>query len=347
MTNAPRQRRPTIADVARRAGVSTASVSYVMNGLPGVGDQTRSRVLEVAREMGWTPSGTARALTRARANAIGLVLARDPEELESDPFTVRFLSGIERTLAADECALVLQMAAPTGSEINLEPYHRLLDSGRVDGFLLADPLHDDPRFAILAEAATPVVVVGDTGGQSPFPVLETNHLEGMAMIVEHLLSLGHERLGFVGASEVYEHVHTRRDVWEATIRAAGHEPGPVAYATPADPAGTAATLAVLEDPTVTAITYTTDMLAVAGMTTAREAGRNVPDAVSMTGFDDSQFAATFGLTSVRVDYRELGAGATAHLLALIAGDEPPEFTPTRPELHLRASSAPPAVARLS
>src|ERR1700742_2759858 len=93
------RRRPTIADVARRAGVSAAAVSFAVNDRPGVSPQTRERILAAARELGWRPSASARALTEARSRAIGLILERDPAQLELDSFFVRFLSGIEQTLA--------------------------------------------------------------------------------------------------------------------------------------------------------------------------------------------------------------------------------------------------------
>jgi LacI family repressor for deo operon, udp, cdd, tsx, nupC, and nupG len=341
MPGRARGTRPTIADVARRAGVSTAAVSYVMNGLPGVGEATRERILEIATEMGWRPSGPARALTRARAGAVGLVLARDPGDLELDPFSVRFLGGVERALADHDCALVLQMIAPREPELDLVPYSRLMETGRVDGFLITDPRHDDPRIALLADSALPAVVVGHPGGPCPLPVLETDHLAGMAQATELLLSLGHRRIAFVGAAESYEHVRARREVWSATLGRAGVQPGPTAYADRADPTGAGATTAVLEDPAeVTAIAYTTDLLAIAGIVRARELGRSVPGSLSVTGFDDSPLAAPAGLTTVRIDYRGLGEAAAAHLMALIAGEPPQPFEPAPAALQLRASAGP-------
>src|SRR5918999_2635257 len=78
----PRRSRPTIADVAARVGVSRAAVSFAVNGRPGVGDDTRARILRAAEELGWRPSGPARALTHARSDAVGLVLVRQPHRLE-------------------------------------------------------------------------------------------------------------------------------------------------------------------------------------------------------------------------------------------------------------------------
>src|SRR5688572_16562941 len=86
-----RSSRPTISDVARRVGVSRAAVSFAVNGRPGVGDETRTRILRAAEELGWRPSSPARALTRARAGTVGLVLARESDQLEVDAFFIRFL----------------------------------------------------------------------------------------------------------------------------------------------------------------------------------------------------------------------------------------------------------------
>src|SRR5215218_3451403 len=141
----PRRARPTIADVAERVGVSEAAVSFAVNGRPGVGDETRARILRAAEELDWRPSGPARALTQARAGAVGLVLVRESDHLELDDFFVRFLAGVERTLAAHDYALLLQVVTPDPRR-SLDAYRRLVTSGRIDGILLTDVVLDDPRF---------------------------------------------------------------------------------------------------------------------------------------------------------------------------------------------------------
>jgi DNA-binding LacI/PurR family transcriptional regulator len=320
-------RRPTIDDVAARAGVSSAAVSFAVNGRPGVGEDTRQRILAVAEELGWQPSASARALTEARARAVGLLLARGLDQLEVDPFFVRFLAGIERTLARSDHDLVLRVA----EQIDAGAYGQLAASGRVDGFLLCDVEVDDRRFEVLAEAGVPAVVAGHPVSPCPFPWVETAHADGMRLVAEHLLELGHRRIGFVGGSADYEHVQARLGVWRDTLAAAGVEPGPVAH-TPGE----------LFDGQVTAIVHTSDGLAAACLAAARERGTAVPGDISITGFDDSQLAALAAppVTSVRVDYAGFGEGAAAALLAAIAGETLPEFTAAPPELVIRASTAP-------
>src|SRR3954468_16486681 len=126
----PQRRRPTIADVARRAGVSAAAVSFAVNDRPGVSSVTRARILAAARDLGWQPSASARALTQARTRAIGLVLARSAAQLEGDTFFVRFLAGIEQVLTAADYALLLQVV-PGEASAALPAYQRLAAAGRV------------------------------------------------------------------------------------------------------------------------------------------------------------------------------------------------------------------------
>lgn len=334
-----RRRRPTIADVARRAGVSPAAVSFAVNGRPGVGEQTRARILETAKELGWHPSASARALTEARARTIGLVLARQTEELEADSFFVRFLAGIERTLAAADYALLLHLVPLAGSEKTLGAYERLAAGGRVDGFLLTDPELGDPRLHLLQAAGLPVVVAGRLEPDSPFPWVETDHDTGMIEAVEHLVSLGHERIGFLGGGKTYEHVQRRLWRWREALRAAGLPSGPVVHA---GGDSNAAAGRVLEDGP-TAVTCTSDTLALALVAAARGRGLAVPEDLSVIGFDDSVLAALSSpaLTSVRVDYAEFGAAAAAALLARIDGEEPLAYEPSRPVLEVRASTGKP------
>jgi DNA-binding LacI/PurR family transcriptional regulator len=335
------RRRPTIADVARRAGVSSAAVSFAINDRPGVSPETRERILEVARELGWRPSASARALTEARTRAIGFVLARDPAQIELDSFFVRFLSGLERTLAPADYALLLQLV-PAGP--SLGAYERLAFAGRVDGFLLADVEVDDPRFALLQDAGLPVVLAGHPAGECPFPWVETRHAEGMTAAVEHLRGLGHERINFLGGSRDQEHVQARLEHWQA---AAGDAAGLVVHVHDGAAAEAAREVlglaggpdAEIEPPT--AVVCTSDPLALTVVGVARDNGMSVPGDVSVAGFDDSPLAALASpaLTSVRVDYAEFGAAAAEALLAGINGAAPPAYSPSAPELVARASTA--------
>jgi len=304
-----------------------------------VSPETRERILVAARELGWRPSASARALTEARTRAIGLVLARDAEQLELDAFFVRFLAGIERALTEADYALLLQLV-PGGASAALPAYERLAAAGRVDGFLLTDVEVDDPRFALLAASGVPVVLAGRPAGACPFAWLETRHEEGMRGPVEHLASLGHERVAFFGGRADFEHVQVRRERWSEAIEAAGVEEGLIVHADDSEAADAADVLLSAEP---TAVVCASDVLALAVVVAARARGLDVPGDVSVTGFDDSPLAALAspGLTSVRVDYGELGEAAAGTLLAAIGVRAAPDFRPSAPELVVRASTGAP------
>jgi DNA-binding LacI/PurR family transcriptional regulator len=332
-TSEPPRRRPTIADVARRAGVSAAAVSFAVNDRPGVSPSTRARILAAARELGWQPSASARALTEARTRAVGLVLARSPAQLEGDSFFLRFLSGIEATLTAADYALLLQIVPEPAAAVPV--YERLAAAGRVDGFLLTDVEGDDPRFAVLAPL--PVVLAGRPAGAAPYPWLETRHDEGIAPAVTHLIELGHERIAFFAGRPDLEHQRLREAAWRHALAAAGLQEGPLEHVVH-DQHAAAVTL-LRQEPT--AVVCSSDALALAVCAAARSLGIDVPGDVSVVGFDDSVLAAhaTPALTSVRVDYAEFGAAAAAALLAAIAGEAAPDYSPSVPELVVRGSTA--------
>lgn len=334
------RRRPTIVDVARRAGVSPALVSFAVNDRPGVADHTRARILEAARELGWRPSASARALTEARTRTIGLVLVRPADQLELDSFFVRFVSGVQRILTREDYALLLQLVAAEDPGGALTAYERLASAGRVDGFLLTDPQTDDPRLPLIEATGLPAVIAGRPVGEARFPWLETDHDGGITAAVEHLITLGHERIAFLGGPEAYGHNQRRLARWREALAQAGLVPASVASAGGGDVgAGAAAVL----DADPTGVVCATDTLAMAVVAAARERGMAVPRDLSVTGFDDSLLAALSSpaLTSVRVDYSEFGAAATAALLAAIKGSPAPPYTPSAPELEVRASTAAP------
>jgi DNA-binding LacI/PurR family transcriptional regulator len=333
----PPRRRPTIADVARRAGVSAAAVSFAVNDRPGVSPGTRARILAAARELGWQPSASARALTEARTRAVGLVLARSADQLEGDSFFVRFLSGIEAALTAAGYALLLQVV-PGDAASALPAYERLAAAGRVDGFLLTDVEAVDSRFEVLAASGIPVVLAGRPAGGAPFPWLETRHDEGIAPAVAHLVELGHERIAFFSGRPDFEHQRLRVAAWRSALVNAGLPAGPVEHVVH-DQHAAAVTL-LRQEPT--AVVCSSDALALAVCGAARELGLSVPGDVSVVGFDDSILAAfaTPALTSVRVDYAEFGAAAASALLAAIAGEPAPDYAPSLPELVVRDSTGP-------
>lgn len=332
---------PTIADVARLAGVSKGAVSLALNDKPGVSDETRQRIKLAAASLNWRPSIHARAMLRSRAFAVGLILARDPRQLAVDPFFAGFLGGVETVLAGSGSVLVLQVVGED-AEVEAECYRRLVTERRIDGAFLLDIRADDQRPALLGELGLATVAVGpataDFGGLSAVGVRDG---DGIAAAVDHLVRLGHQKIAFVEGAPAYAHSASRLEAWRATMAVNGlpavlHDAGHFT-----GDGGAAATRRLLvHEPT--AIVYASDLMAIAGMSVAREAGLSLPGDLSITGFDDNPEAAHLHppLTTVRQDPVSIGASAAELLLAQIDGNETRPETPS-PQLIVRASTAPP------
>ena len=316
-------------------------MSFALNGRPGVALHTRERILASARTLGWTPSAPARALSRSRASAVGLVLSRPAELLGADPFFGLFIAGVEVVLAARGFALVLQVVGEGAAEAN--SYRRLFQEGRVDGVFLLDLHRDDPRFDLLVELGLPAVAVGRPAGTCPFAWVAPDDRIGPRAAVEHLVGLGHRRIAHVAGSPGYVHSVARERAWREALEDAGVEPGPVVVADFTGPRGAAATrelLALAHPPT--AVVYANDLMAIAGLGVALETGRRVPADLSIVGYGDTVLAAHVvpALTSVREDVLGWGRAAAETLLALLGDRSPPPVALDLPALVVRASTGP-------
>ena len=333
--------RPTINDVARAAGVSKGAVSFAFNNRPGLAPETRDRILETARAMGWTPSWRARALSSRRAFAVGLVIARPPETLRADPFFPSFIAGVEAVLAENGYALLLQLVS--GEPSGHASYRRLAEEGRVDGVLLTDLHVDDRRPALLAEIGLLAVIVGPHPRNDYWPSVDVDDAPAVRAVVAHLVDLGHTRIAHVGGPDVLVHGRSRREAWSAALAAAGLPQGPSVEADFSAEAGAAATrelLALSEPPT--AIVYANDLMAMAGLAAAVRLGVTVPDQLSIAGFDDTELSAHLQppLTTVTSDVIGWGRAAATRLLELIDGRDPVEVDLCPPRLVVRGSTGP-------
>ncbi|WP_020573598.1 LacI family DNA-binding transcriptional regulator [Actinopolymorpha alba] len=341
-------RRPTIADVARHAGVSKGAVSFALNGRPGVAPATRERILAAAAELGWRPNARARSLSVSRAFALGLVLARDPVLLGSDPFFPSFIAGVETVLAERGHALVLQVVAAGAAEEN--GYRRLAEDARVDGVILSDLRRHDPRVPLVEDLGLPAVTLNRPDVPSPFPAVCLDHRPGILAAVEHLVGLGHTDIAHVAGPDDFLHGHERKQAFLDALDAAGLPAGRVEDADFTAAGGTAATRRLLCQPSrPTAIVYANDLMAIAGISAAQDLGLQVPGDLSVTGYDDTELAAHIhpALTTVRTNVFGWGQVAARALLSLIDGEavgdvklEPAQLVARRSTAQHRVQSSP-------
>jgi DNA-binding LacI/PurR family transcriptional regulator len=334
--------RPTIADVARKAGVSKGLVSFALNDRPGVSAETRERILAIAGELGWEPSLRARSLSTQRAYALGLVIARDPSIIAADPFFPSLIAGIEQALAPAGQALVL--CAVAGEKEEVDSYRRLAADGRVDGVILTDLRRDDPRIALVVELGLAAVTLGRPDSPSPFPAVVVDDGQGIRDAVEHLVALGHTRIAHVAGPASMLHGRRRRDSFVAAVAAATPDADPsLVIETDFSAAdGVRATEELLTLPNrPSAIVYSNDVMAIAGMGVAARAGLRLPEDLSITGFDGTDMGGYVNppLTTVSTTAQEWGRVATSTLLEVINGGTVTDVELPPAQLTIRGSSS--------
>ncbi|WP_033819626.1 LacI family DNA-binding transcriptional regulator [Kitasatospora sp. MBT63] len=339
--------RPTIADIAQRAGVSKGAVSFALNGRPGVSESTRQRILRVAQEMNWRPHSAARALGGARAGAVGLVLARPARTIGVEPFFAQLLSGLQAGLSAHAVALQLMVVEDTAAET--EVYRRWASEHRVDGFILVDLQQRDPRIGVLEELGLPTVVLGGPGHHGQLPSVWADDREAMLSIVDYLAALGHRRIAHLAGLPAFQHTQRRIRALRDASRRLGLEEAVSVPTDFSDAEGAAATRTLLARAArPTAIVYDSDVMAVAGLGVAAEMGVSVPGELSVVSFDDSVLARIVhpALTALSRDTFALGEQVAGALLAAVADPSSArDIRTATPRLTVRESTAPPGLGR--
>ncbi len=337
-------KRPTIADIARRAGVTKAAVSFALNGQPGVSAATRERILAIAQEMGFQPNSAARALSDGRAGAFGLVVDRPARTLGVEPFFQQLISGIQAELAAARQPLLFTVAEDQAAEIAM--YRSWWAQRRVDGVFLVDLQINDQRIAVLEELHMPAVVIGTPAGAGSLPAVWQDDAAAARSVVAYLAGLGHRRIARVTGIPRFWHTKIRTDAFIEAAEAAGVEPVCVA-ADYTGSQGAAATRGLLEqDEPPTAILYDNDLMAISGLATAQSMGVEVPAALSVVAWDDSTLCELVHppLTALSRDIAAYGALAARTLVQAVNGAEVGHAEVPRSRLTVRSSTAPPAGA---
>lgn len=328
-------------DIARRAGVSKGAVSMALNGLPGVSEETRGRILQVAKELDWHPNNAARALSAARADAIGLVFARPARTLGVEPFFFQLISGLQAELSARRIALVLQVVSDHDAEMAV--HRQWWSERRVDGVFLIDLRVRDPRVALLEELGLPALVIGGPGHHGGLPSVWADDARAMTSIVEHLVGLGHRRIARVAGLPDLLHTQRRTDAFVAATTGLDASTVTTDYSGEQGAAATRELLGSAAPPT--AIVYDNDVMAVAGVAVAAELGVPVPGRLSIVAWDDSPLCQLLHpqLTALTRDTFAFGSRAAMALLEVLDGAEATDQEDHVPILVPRESTtAPPA-----
>jgi DNA-binding LacI/PurR family transcriptional regulator len=329
---------PTMQQVAKRAGVSTALVSLVMRGEPNVSDKRRSLVLQAADDLGYRPNVLARNLASRRTHTFGAVV----NDLHN-PFFAEIVDGIQDAATANSYRLLIGNGQHSrrGEADAIETFLQF----RVDGLIIAGPVVTVREMEKVAQS-TAVVAIGRTASSRKIDTVNNDDAVGARLVVEHLAGLGHRRIGHIGGGSGAGSAG-RKHGYEATMREFGLESN-VAVATGdfSESGGYRAADELLKrDPPPTAIFAANDLSAAGALDRIEEAGLRVPDDVSIVGYDNTGLAAMrrMSLTTINQPRADLGRIATALLFErLDNGRTAAVHHVVAPSLVVRRTSGPPA-----
>ncbi|TDV57478.1 LacI family DNA-binding transcriptional regulator [Actinophytocola oryzae] len=329
----------SLRDVAARAGVSFQTAGKVLNGRSGVvSASTRERILKAAADLGYVPNAMARGLVRQSSVTVGVV-ADDFADLAVSQFV---LAAQRAAASRGHAALISSVHAGVDAATAV----RKLLEYRVDGILVAAPtLEDDPVLGEVLRGRLPVVSFNRVHGGG-IPTIGSDHAVTGTLAAEHLLGLGHRRIGTITGPQSRQVVGTRTRGFRAVLDAAD-VPLPDQRVVEADwtyEGGWSATHRLLDaDPSVTAVFVHNDTMAVGVLKALHERGLDLPAECSVVGCDDLSFAGYLvpPLTTVRIPFQETGERAAQLLVDRIGGKAIPSRNLLPVELVVRESTSPP------
>jgi len=328
-------------DVAKLAGVSRTTVSFVLNDVPGVkiSEETRKRVFAAARQLNYYPTAAARSLASGKTHRIALILGEGRDRLAADAFLPTFLQGVTASVHRRGYLLMLQLAEDVPSH---EAYARLIREQQVDGLILSGPRSDDPLLPQLAKERYPLILHGRLE-DSDLPCVDVDNHAGAYQVVNHLVALGHRRIAFISNAPLF--YSGTEDRYEGYSHALEEhdlplEPDLIRSAAFLPESGMAAMEELLALPQrPTAVFAASDVVAMGALRAIHAAGLRVPEEMAVVGFDDIFLAAHANppLTTVRVPAYGLGWTSAEILITLIEGNEDVSSVSLETELVIRES----------
>ena len=331
---------PTLEDVARVSGVSTATVSRCLNTPSRVNETTRARVLRAVNDLGYSPNFGARALAAKRTNTFGAIIPT----MENAIFA-RALQAFQEELRQSGVTMLVASSSYK-PELEAEQIRSLVARG-ADGLLLIGHQRDPSLYEFLEKQGVPALVAWVHDPSVDRLSIGFDNRAAMAEMVREVIGMGHRRLAMISAETAHnerarERISGARDILgEADLDGSAL---PVIETGNRIEGGAAAFERLMKaTPPPTAILCGNDVLAIGALAKAREIGLKVPEDVSITGFDDLEIAQFQSppLTTVRAPHQEMGREAARMLVAMVAGEDPAPRAPLATEIKMRGTLAPP------
>jgi len=342
MSEQPAKQRPvTLLNVARLAGVSTATVSRALEKPQSVAKATRARVMEAVAACGYTPNIVARNLRKQETRLITILLAD-----VTNPFFNEIVRGIEQVARENGYSVLLADSENDPGQENA--YGRLLATKRTDGMILLNGrMPSGLQLPSEKSVDFPIVVACEYLSNVDLPTVQIDNIAAAKQATEHLLKLGHRRIGFITGPVWNVLSRDRLHGYRDAILEGGQafDQSLIVNGDFSIRSGIAATESLLNLPSPpTAIFASNDEMAFGAIRAVRDAGLRVPGDMSVVGFDDIRFAAFFDppLTTIRQPGQEIGRWAMAHLIKILGGEQVADRRVSLPtELIVRGSTAPP------
>jgi LacI family transcriptional regulator len=335
----------SIRELARRCGVSVATVSRVFNTPEVVSQHTRQQILDMAAEIGYLPNESARTLATKKSNMVGLVWDTDHRRPGwRHPFLQDILVALKSALSAHGLHLLMLAPDPAAGRDSKQRFLRAVHRHNVDGVVIIDNGSRDPAVLALADAEVPCVALDLRYTGPTCTYITSDNTGGGRLAAQHLIERGHRRIATITGPPPNWPSAERLAGFRAVLDEAGL-PLADADVVAGDfylASGHAAMRQLLSrDTRPTAVFAAGDEMAVGAMRAAHEAGLRVPDDIAVIGFDDIEIAALIppGLTTVAQDKMGIGTAAAEAVVAMLHGPAaPPEPTTLATRLIVRGST---------
>ena len=323
-----KSRRVSAEDVAREAGVSRTTVSFVLNNTPGksISEPTRQRVLMVASKLGYTPNEYARRLALLRHNAIGLYISHS-QYVYTDAFIVRTVEGMAQAVNRHRVRLTIHPV-----RFSEDSYLQLAQKDEVDGIILINAHDNDPALTEVVESGFPCVSM-DYLPDTAVDQVYVDNRRAAEEVIEYLVDLGHRRIAMIThASVVYSASKMRFEGYRSALEAAavGYDERLVRFGDFSEQSGYDAMQQLLElQPRPTALFAGNDVIAYGAMSAIRDHGLSIPEDISVVGFDDDYLSRYLNppLTTVALPAAGMGSAAVSLLIGRL--DSQREAPPSR------------------
>lgn len=341
------RRRVTSRQVAEKAGVSQTTVSFVLNNVKSanISEETRQRVNEVARALGYVPNASAQSLARGRSSNIALVIGQAHEQFLIDEYMPAVLTGLSQVIRERGFRLLVEFIEHGNQP---DSFLELVQSGEVAGTILSlySPTQEDIEAVVgLVEEGFPILSIGRL--HSKICSIRLDRMQGIRQVVQHLIDLGHRRIACItyAPQPLNRHNQRRLQTYRETLEKAGiaYDDSLVRYGAYDPQTGYTAMKSLLDDGAdITAVYAMNDVMAFGAIRAIQERGLSVPGDISVVGYDDIRLARYSNppLTTVREPAVEHGRLAGDTLMDLIDSASPAEFHQIIPtELVVRESSS--------